>query len=186
MTDPKNSLPHAHQILSQFSTISYYKVNYTKSLILDLGLSAVTKWDLQRKFPFKWSSKGTPYLGITLIHTISSLVAATLNPLIIKVKEQLQHISQHELSWVGRLAAFKMVVLPQILYLFRAMPVHIPNHYFKTLWNLFQTFLWDNKKARCQHSNLIKHRSVGGAGVVDICDYFWAVHLDQLKFWLRN
>lgn len=30
----------------------------------------------------------------------------------------------------------------------------------------------------------ISHRKAGGAGLVDIYDYLWAVRLDHIKYWL--
>lgn len=99
MTNPAVSLPHTHQILTQFSPISYYKINFSKYLILDLGLNAAAKQVLQHKFSFKWSLQGIPYLGITLTANASALAVANHCPLIAKIKNQLKQFSQHELSW---------------------------------------------------------------------------------------
>lgn len=46
--------------------------------------------------------------------------------------------------------------------------------------------IWRGKRARCLHSNLILHKQVGGAGLVDVCDYRWAVKLEQLKWWFSD
>lgn len=46
LTNPLVSLPAAHQVLTNFSTIPYYKVNFTKSLILDLGIYKTTRRNL--------------------------------------------------------------------------------------------------------------------------------------------
>lgn len=52
LTNPTSSLPQAHRILTQFSTVSYYKVNFSKSLILDLGVPPNVKQHLQDHLPF--------------------------------------------------------------------------------------------------------------------------------------
>lgn len=51
LTSPESSLPQVFQILSQFSCISYYKVNASKSLTPYLGVQASTKHTLQSQFP---------------------------------------------------------------------------------------------------------------------------------------
>lgn len=47
-------------------------------------------------------------------------------------------------------------------------------------------FIWGGKTARCPRSNLITNKQAGWAGLIDICDYFWAVRLDQLKWWFNT
>lgn len=96
-------------------------------------------------------------------------------------KEQLKQFSTGKLSWAGRLASFKMI-LPQILYLFRLLP--IPNYYLKTLLSFLSRYMCQGKKFWCCQSHLVSHRSIGGAGLVDIRYYSQAVHIDQLKFCL--
>lgn len=54
VTNPKSSLPQIFKNFSQFSHISYYKMNAAKLLILDLEVQASTKSKLQNQFPFIW------------------------------------------------------------------------------------------------------------------------------------
>lgn len=78
-----------------------------------------------------------------------------------------------------------MSILPQILYIFRSLPLPIPPNSLrmsKTIWK----FTWGGKKARCSRNNLIPHKSVGGVGFADIQDYLWAIRLDQLKHWFHD
>lgn len=42
LTNPQNSLPQAYKILTEFSELSYYKVNHSKSLILNLNIPKTT------------------------------------------------------------------------------------------------------------------------------------------------
>lgn len=55
LTSPTTSLPHAHSVLNEFSQISFYKVNFMKSLILDLGVPPHLRIQLQADFPYTWS-----------------------------------------------------------------------------------------------------------------------------------
>lgn len=85
----------------------------------------------------------------------------------------------------GRLAAFKMLHLPLILYLFRTLPIPIPNFFFRSLQTLLNKCIWQGSKPRCAHSTLIKHKSAGGSGTIDFRDYYTALLLDQLTEWFQ-
>lgn len=91
-----------------------------------------------------------------------------------------------ELSWAGHLAAFKMLILPQILYMFRTLHIPTPKVYLKSLYSLLKKLIWQGKTARSPHSILIKHRSVGGMRIMDIYDCHTATHTDQLKHWFST
>lgn len=84
------------------------------------------------------------------------------------------------------MAAMKMSILPQILYIFRSLSIPIPNYYIASLSSSLRVFLWRGKRARCSHCNLIKHRSIRGAGVPNLQDYYRAAHLDQIRHWFTS
>lgn len=171
LTNPLTSLPPVHELLRNFGKISYCKVNFTKSLILNLGVPKTVSDKLQQSLPYSWSKNGIPYLGITLTSSTQSLADTNIKPLLAKLETQTKSIKKWELSWLGRLVAFKMSILPQLLYMFRALPIPIPAHYLKSLSSLMWKFLLGTKKAICSQTNLKQHKQVGGAGLVDICDY---------------
>lgn len=50
LTYPKESSSHAHQVLIWFSSVSYYKLNYTKSLIVYLVVSKPTRAHLMHTY----------------------------------------------------------------------------------------------------------------------------------------
>lgn len=56
LTNAETSLATVHDILTTFSKLSYYKVNYTKSLVLDLGIDPV----LQKKSKLPTHIHGVP------------------------------------------------------------------------------------------------------------------------------
>ncbi|CAI9563252.1 unnamed protein product [Staurois parvus] len=60
-----------------------------------------------------------------------------------------------ELSWLGRLAAFKMLILPKLLYFFRTIPILIPHSYFSKLDIAFKKYIWNGRKPRIPLSALI-------------------------------
>lgn len=73
-------------------------------------------------------------------------------------------ISKYEFSWAGKLVA--LTILPQLLYMFRSLP--IPCSYLNSCVG---------------QACLIRHRSMGSSGLVDIMDYYHSTVLSQLKDW---
>lgn len=77
-----------------------------------------------------------------------------------------------------------MFLLPQKLYIFHTLPIPLKNTYLKSLNSLLRQYIWGPRRPRCSKALLIKHRSVGGMGLINIKDYYWASMLTQLKHWI--
>lgn len=77
-----------------------------------------------------------------------------------------------------------MLILPQILHIFRTLPISLKSSHFKSLNALLQQFIWKSKRPTCSKTLLIKHRLAGGMGLIDLNDYFRASILNQLKNWI--
>lgn len=117
LTEPESSLAATHALLQHFSLVSYYKVNFTKSLILPLGVPLALSIKLQNTYPYSWKQTSIPYLGIQLTPKVSQLAEANFPPLIAKITQECHQFSKTKLTCTGRLASFKMLILPQILYI---------------------------------------------------------------------
>lgn len=128
ITNPTTSLPAVQMTLSWFSEVSYYKVNYTKSSILNLDATSSNLF--QNLHPYVWADNNISYLGIHLTKSTKSLFQTNYIPYRTKLQD-LNNLARFEFSWIGRLAAFKMLHLPQLLYLFRTLLIPIPPTYFK-------------------------------------------------------
>lgn len=66
VTDPVLSLPEVQKTLAWFSDISYYKINKTKSYILNLDVNKSSSDRLKLQFPYTWGDNSITYLGIQL------------------------------------------------------------------------------------------------------------------------
>ena len=88
-----------------------------------------------------------------------------------------------QLSWVGKIAAFKMQTLPKIIYYFRCLPIPIPAKFFKQLNIKLRQFIWNKKKTRVAFSILTSITAHGGMNLPDIRNYYYAAILDQMKYW---
>lgn len=52
-------------------------------------------------------------------------------PLLNIFVQEMNRLKKFYLSWSGRLAAYKMLLLPKLLYYFRALPIQIPSSFYK-------------------------------------------------------
>ena len=150
---------------------------------MGVGIAPPLRKRLAARFPYTWKDSGLKYLGISLTATNGELFAANYSPLLCSMSKSLQDISKIELLWSGRLAAFKMIVLPQLLYLFRTLPIPVPASFFSKLQSQLNNFLWQGRKARCSFKKLIASRRVGGIGHVLLKDYHSAAVLSQARLW---
>ena len=73
LTDTASSLVEVQKQLTWFSNVSYYKVNTTKSFILNINLDATTRNLLQLRHQFIWADKEISYLGVKLTRSVKHL-----------------------------------------------------------------------------------------------------------------
>lgn len=138
---------------------------------------------LQSLLNCNWSNKSIQYLGIQLTNNPNSLYKANYTKLLTSIKQDLISVSKPELSWLGRIAALKMSILPKILYIFRTVPIPVQVSFFTKINSLLRSYIWGTKKARIAFSTLTRHKSMGGMGVPHLRNYYRASILVQLKDW---
>lgn len=100
-----------------------------------------------------------------------------------KIYKETQRLAKLELSWSDHLVWFKMLLLPQILYISRTLPIPLHRNHLKSLNSLLTQFIWSSKWPQCSKVLLVKQRLADGMGLIDIQDYFRASILTQLKSW---
>lgn len=72
-----------------------------------------------------------------IISDPAALYVANFNTLLLWLLTDLLHWHMLTLTWFGRCSALKMTLLPRILYLMQALPIHLPTSFFKCINALF-------------------------------------------------
>uniref|UniRef100_A0A8C5MWS0 Reverse transcriptase domain-containing protein n=1 Tax=Leptobrachium leishanense TaxID=445787 RepID=A0A8C5MWS0_9ANUR len=180
LTTPETSLPPLFSLLDHFGAISYYKNNISKTQALPINIAASSLSSLRSKYPFDWRSTSLKYLGISLSKSRGTILRENFTPLLNSIEAQLSKWSTIDSSWLGRMAAMKMCILPQILYYFRNIPVFIPAHLLLRMQKLIHAHIWKGKPPRVSASTVTTPRRNGGLGFLDLQSYYKAALLAQL------
>lgn len=138
MKDPLKLVPPILNILAQFGKRSGYKINFEKSEMLPVNLTASLFPAL--RFPFRVVRKGFKYLGTEITPSFPQLF--------IKIFAIAIQIS----CWTNNL--IKMIVLPKFLYLFQNIHILIKKSFFNLLETSISSFIWNGKPPKIKRSVL--------------------------------
>lgn len=125
ITSPVTSLPVVCKFLDEFSKVSGLQVNFAKFQAPNVSLQPSLVAQLKDSFKFEWSESTILYLGINLTPKFEQLYSANYPLTYQKLETDLKTWAQHELSWLGKINAIKMTLLPRLLYLFCSLPILI-------------------------------------------------------------
>lgn len=96
-------------------TLYHYKVNESKCNVLSIDLDPHLASVLCKQFSFTWSPSSMSYFVIKLTTPVSNLFQANHAPLLQTTRQELDRLAWYYLSWSGRIAVFKMLILAKIL-----------------------------------------------------------------------
>lgn len=154
VTSPLISVPGIYKTLNAFSAVSCLKVNMGKSTALNISVPTSILSKLASTFDFPWAQKSIRYLGVNLTVDIRNLFKANYLPMLSKCRGELDKWAKCGPSWLGRVHAVKMTLLPRLLYLFRSLPIPIKKNFLRKLqWEII-SFVWGRRGYRCPSSIL--------------------------------
>ena len=85
----------------------------------------------------------------------------------------------------SRVETVKIMVLPQILFLFQALPLRLPETYFNTWNKMISNFIWNNRKHRVKFKLLTQQKEGGGLGAPNIQNYYYATQILTIMKWMK-
>ena len=139
------SLRYQSQPLCQLAThlapISGYKVNYTKSEAMPLGLGLGLAQALFR-------SNGPLRVLFILVLKCHLILRLNFEPTIRIVKNDLERWHDLPLSCMGRISLLKMNILPRFFYPLPMLLLWISKKVILDLERAFSRFIWHNKRPR--------------------------------------
>lgn len=183
LDEPKQSLQELKKVIQEYSKYSGYKLNENKCDALLIGKDF--KQEVEDCFHFK-STQKIKYLGIYVSKNLEELYANNYGVLEYKVKQDLNRWKIIPEGLLGRIETIKMMVLPQFIFLFQALPLVILESQFKEWNKMISNFIWNNKKHRIKLKSLTQQREEGGLAVPNIENYFYATQIQIIMKWMNK
>uniref|UniRef100_A0A8C5M4V5 Reverse transcriptase domain-containing protein n=1 Tax=Leptobrachium leishanense TaxID=445787 RepID=A0A8C5M4V5_9ANUR len=183
LTRPLSSLPAVMRRLDEFSRLSGYKVNITKSEAVATHMSQGDLDTIRGAYPIRVSPTSIDYLGIALPSNPGDLYDKNFPPLLSQLKKDLESWSKYAISWVGRVHCIKMNVLPRLLFFFQALPCALPSEDIRLLQSTIDHFIWQGKRHRIARATLYRPKDAGGLGLPCLFSYYYAAQLAQIVAW---
>lgn len=183
LTDPLISIPNLLSDLHSFHKLSGLFINTNKCSILPINSPPNLTSLLKKNFNFLWSSHSFKYLGVNITISHNLLYKSNYLPLFSQINSLLKIWSSYHISFLGRICAFKMTILPKLLYYFRALPINVPKTRLESLQREINRFIWNNKKPRCSYNLMHRPQDRGGLGLPNLWLYFLATRLVQMAQW---
>ena len=132
------------------------------------------------------SAESFTYLGLKVTKTYYSLFKSNLTHLLEQCKEGIKRWFILLLSLIRRTNSVKMNIVPKFLYLFQALPVFIPQSFFKAYNQMISSFIWNNKSACKRKEFMERPKEVGGISLPNLHTYYWAANFNAISPWLKE
>lgn len=155
---PEISLSNLISVLSEYGLISNFKINYTKSEILNISVPQTEVQSFKTLFLFTWQPASLKYLGISLTPVLHKLFQANYMPLLNTIRRDLSCWNSLAHIWLGRVNVVKMNVLPRLLFMFQIIPFGVPPGYLSLLQSIVGKYIWKHSKLHLSRSVLCRSK----------------------------
>lgn len=101
-----------------------------------------------------------------------------------ELSRELEGWQSTQLSWLGKIATIKMMVLPKLIFLFQTIPILMKPFFFSEQNKLVSKFVWAGKKPRVKLKNMQHVKERTGLGVPNWQLYYQAAALTWIREWV--
>ena len=179
LSNLQQSLPNVLKIIEHFGTLSGFKINYSKSILLLLNTDPKS---LHTQSPIPVAQKAV-YLGIEINPCIQAIAKNNYLSIMKKIEDDLERWTALPSSMPARVSTIKMNVLPRINFVSSMLSLPTPAGFWKKLDSKLKKFIWNGKKPRIKWSTLQQDKLQGGWASPNFKLYHWAFMLRSLKHW---
>lgn len=177
---PESCIILLMNIIQEFGKTSGSKLNMYKSGTMIFGCAI--KEETKRKYSFHWDSEMIEYLGVNITKDLDNPYKKNFRELINVIKQDFNGWALIPFSLWEKVNIIQMNVLPRFLFLFTALPIHIPPSTFKEWNSLITTFLWNCMQVRLVLNYLKLSKEVGGTGLSHLKNYYQAAHTRNIEW----
>ena len=112
--------------MTALSKVAVYKINKQKPLEFLYTNNKILEREIKESIPFTIARKRIKQLGINLPKETKELYIENYKTLMKEIKDDINRWRNIPCSWVGRINIVKMIILPNAIYRFNAIPIRLP------------------------------------------------------------
>ena len=166
--------------IEEFGKLSGLKVNYSKTLVLQVGYLKEKALKLQERSRFTWTSSSAKTLGITFFNDSSSFVTTNITPKIQEFKKCLKQWQHRKLTLIGKVSVIKTFALPKLILPFTVLP-NPSDKIIDDLQKTIFSFIWDEKPDKIKRDQLYLSKENGGLNLTNIQSFINAIKTSWVK-----
>ena len=154
-------------VFDLFEKASGMRVSYEKTTIYRVGSLSNTDAKFYSSRRVKWTNEPITVLGIKVTNERNQFVKINIEPLVEKARQTLLTWRVRGLSLIGKVVVINMLISSLFVYQLAVMPL-LTNEIIQQIYQIYQNFIWEDKKAKMKLKILMAHKQEGGLGLNDI------------------